>query len=167
MTAMNTNDQDAHLDLDHWLKENVSKFLVFARQCTRSEQDAEDVLQEALVESWKLSNGKPDISLVFSKIRQRSIDLGRRMNTRSILEDKYASEADTIWFETELESSEKMDILKDSLKNLPEEQRLILTLKIWGEQTFAEIASTLKIPQGTVASRYRLALATLQKTINK
>jgi RNA polymerase sigma-70 factor (ECF subfamily) len=50
-----------------------------------------------------------------------------------------------------------------ALKLLPGEQREVLTLKIWNELTFAEIASALGISQNTAASRYRYALATLKK----
>ena len=36
----------------HWLDENADRFLLFTRQQTRCESDAEDVLQDALVETW-------------------------------------------------------------------------------------------------------------------
>jgi RNA polymerase sigma-70 factor (ECF subfamily) len=36
-------------------------------------------------------------------------------------------------------------------------------LKIWGELTFAQIATQLGVPPGTVASRYRYALAALRQ----
>ncbi len=49
---------------------------------------------------------------------------------------------------------------------LPDAQRDVLTLKFWGGLTFAEIATTLDIPQGTAASRYRLALASLKQSIS-
>jgi RNA polymerase sigma-70 factor (ECF subfamily) len=39
----------------------------------------------------------------------------------------------------------------------------VLTLKIWGELTFAEIAVTLGVPANTAASRYRYGLVELRK----
>jgi len=39
----------------------------------------------------------------------------------------------------------------------------VVTLKIWGELTFAEIAEALEIPANTAASRYRYGLAELRK----
>jgi RNA polymerase sigma-70 factor (ECF subfamily) len=45
-----------------------------------------------------------------------------------------------------------------ALSILPEEQRAVVHLKIWEEQTFGEIAETLGIPANTAASRYRYAL---------
>jgi RNA polymerase sigma-70 factor (ECF subfamily) len=49
------------------------------------------------------------------------------------------------------------------LNHLPEIQRSVVTLKVWGGLTFAEIASALEIPANTAASRYRYALAELRK----
>jgi len=39
----------------------------------------------------------------------------------------------------------------------------VITLKIWGGLTFAEIAAALEIPANTAASRYRYGLAELRK----
>ena len=41
-------------------------------------------------------------------------------------------------------------------------KRKVLTLKIWGELTFDEIAQTLELSLNTVASRYRYALQKLK-----
>ena len=63
-------------DWDDWLAENAARFLLFARQQTRCGQDAEDVLQESLVETWKRADGRPEAALVYATIRRRAIDLG-------------------------------------------------------------------------------------------
>ena len=57
-------------------------------------------------------------------------------------------------------------MLQQSLRHLPPAQRDVITLKFWGGLTFAEVAQALGIPQGTAASRYRLALAALRETLN-
>jgi RNA polymerase sigma-70 factor (ECF subfamily) len=49
------------------------------------------------------------------------------------------------------------------MKKLPDYYREILTLKIWGELTFEQIAETLDIPMNTAASRYRYALQQLRR----
>ena len=41
--------------------------------------------------------------------------------------------------------------------------REVVTLKVWGELSFAEIAAVLEIPANTAASRYRYGLAELRK----
>jgi RNA polymerase sigma-70 factor (ECF subfamily) len=49
------------------------------------------------------------------------------------------------------------------MRVLPDNYREVLTLKIWGGLTFAEIAETLGISANTAASRYRYALTELRK----
>ena len=46
--------------------------------------------------------------------------------------------------------------------NYSPEQKEVLTLKIWAELTFDEIARTLDLSLNTVASRYRYALCKLK-----
>ena len=40
-------------------------------------------------------------------------------------------------------------------------------LKVWGELTFRQIAETLALPPGTVASRYRYALEHLRAALGE
>ncbi len=56
-------------------------------------------------------------------------------------------------------------LLEAAIGALPIEQREVLTLKIWGELTFAEIGEALSIPANTAASRYRYALSALRKSM--
>src|SRR5262249_7120771 len=50
----------------------------------------------------------------------------------------------------------------EALRQLPDEGREVVELKIYGGLTFREIADLLALPQGTVATRYRSALARLK-----
>lgn len=52
--------------------------------------------------------------------------------------------------------------LKDAIAALPEELRIIIHLHYLNEYTLAETAELLKLPQGTVATRHRKALALLR-----
>ena len=56
-------------------------------------------------------------------------------------------------------------LLEEAVRTLPKDLGDVITLKIWGGQTFAELAATLGIPQGTAATRYRTALAQLRKSL--
>jgi RNA polymerase sigma-70 factor (ECF subfamily) len=53
---------------------------------------------------------------------------------------------------------EEIDRLNAVIGSLPDEQREVLVLKVYSELTFSQIAEATGQPQGTVASRYRLAL---------
>ncbi len=144
--------------------ENASRFLLFARQQTRGEQDAEDVLQDALVEAWQRTGGRPESALVFATIRRRAIDLGRRHDRRARREEASAPEND-VWFDSAVADRETAMLLEEAVRTLPPELAEVITLKVWGGQTFAEVASTLGIPQGTAATRYRTALTQLRKSL--
>ena len=72
-----------------WLEEHGSKFLLFARQQTRSIADAEDVLQDALVKlARKVEEGSfvggqdAWIAFIYTQIRREAIDLGRKDDRR-------------------------------------------------------------------------------------
>lgn len=153
-----------HDDWNTWLAGNAGRFLLFARQQARCLHDAEDILQEALVESWRRSGGKPEAALVFTTIRRRAIDLGRRTDRRAHREQ---ASADLSHFTVSAGNDDGLTLgeLERALKHLPAAQRDVLTLKFWGGLTFAEVAQTLEIPQGTAASRYRSALETLRETL--
>lgn len=154
---------DTEQDWNGWLAEHAGRFLLFARQRTRCGQDAEDILQDALVESWKRAGGRPDNALVYATIHRRAIDLARRTNRRTAREQE--SEAPEL-FSGPLDDAEMAAQLEREIRRLPEAQREVLTLKFWGGLTFAEVATALDIPQGTAASRYRLALDTLRQTLS-
>jgi len=164
-----------------WLNENGSKLLLFARQQTRSHADAEDILQEALVKLAKKVNdgtfdgGQPAwLPYVYTSIRRCAIDLGRKDDRRSIREEKV--EADKRihtggkvdpWFESDSANDESKELLEGALKELPEKFSEVIVLKVWGEQTFAQIGEQLEISQNTVASRYRYGLEALRKVLSK
>ncbi len=149
-------------DWNDWLAEHAGRFLLFARQLTRCAHDAEDVLQDSLVDSWKRAGGRPDPALVFATIRRRAIDLGRATSRRIFREENQECHSQ---FAHAGHDAETTELLEHELIHLPLNQREVLTLKFWGGLTFAEIATTLEIPQGTAASRYRLALESLRQSV--
>lgn len=137
--------------------------MLFARQQTRSEADAEDVLQESFFRLCKTSRDcPPDLPLVFTAIRRTAIDLARRRDRRRIREDIVAREEPSVLFDCKVEGSERSEGVERALRQLPEPQQEVLILKIWGELTFSEIGDTIGIPANTAASRYRYALQALK-----
>ena len=69
------------------------------------------------------------------------------------------------WFEYDIETQERNAILEDAMKKLSPKYQEVLTLKIWGDQTFQAIADMQDISINTVASRYRYALQGLRKEL--
>lgn len=151
-----------------WMAANGRRMLLCARQWTNSMADAEDVLQEAFVRYWKNQRhlgGSPD-ALILTSIRRAAIDMGRSRQRRIAREQlAYENTEQVEWFEHK--DSAQTELIEKALKQLPEEQREVVVMKIWGNLKFAEIAEALSIPLNTVTSRYRYALGALKKDLEK
>ncbi len=158
---------DAPKDADwrRWSEDHAPKFLLFARQRTRSEADAQDLVQEAVLEAARRQGdgAPPAPALVFATIYRRAVDLARREDRRTRREAAAVEPADTAWFDTGVEDRERAELIQNAMKRLPEIYREVITLKVWGELTFAGIADALGVPANTAASRYRYGLAELRK----
>ena len=171
-----TNDNLA-TDWKKWFHENGTRLLLFARSKTNNEQDAQDVLQEAILRLWKSYSNKtegfspPQLPLAFTAIRNTAIDHARKSIRRQAREqhsDQVFRESEQLlnWFESSsIIEKERAEEITKALKKLPEKFRDVISLKIWGELTFLEISKTLNIPANTAASRYRYALDALRKTL--
>lgn len=153
-----------HAEWQTWLDEQASKFWFFARQKARSDADAQDLMQEAIIEAARRNpkNGPPAPALVFATMHRRAIDRARREDRRTARETA-AAEPGGVWFDTSVEDRERAKLIQEAMEKLPEIYREVVTLKVWGELTFAEIADSLDIPANTAASRYRYGLQELRK----
>jgi RNA polymerase sigma-70 factor (ECF subfamily) len=144
--------------------DHTPKLLLFARQQTRSEADAQDLLQEAVLESLERCGHRepPPLPLVFATIRRRAIDWARREGRRENRE-QVALVDGVPWFDTAVEERELQQLLQNAMSQVQETFREVITLKVWGGLTFAEISEVLGIPPATAASRYRYGLQELRK----
>ena len=175
------SDRPAEYAWGEWLEENGSRMLLFARQQARTAEDAEDILQEALVRlARKVNEGSFDGGqeswrpFLYTAIRRLAIDLGRKNDRRTKREKK--SEADRQgetggvmdpWFESDASNLETRGLLESELKKLPKKFSEVIVMKIWGGHTFAEIGDILGVSLNTVASRYRYGLEHLRKALSR
>ena len=77
------------LSWDEWLREHAAQLLLFARQQSRSPEDAEDILQDALIRlarkeaSGEFVGGQEAwLSYVFASIRRLAVVYGRKSDRR-------------------------------------------------------------------------------------
>jgi RNA polymerase sigma-70 factor, ECF subfamily len=139
--------------------------LLFARQQARCDADAQDLVQDAVIESWQRGggDGPPALGLVYATIRRRAIDLARSEDRRAVREQQTGAEIPACWFDTSAEERERTLLIEQAMRALPANYREVLTLKVWGGLTFAEIGEALEVPANTAASRYRYGLGELRK----
>ena len=162
---MAENSQPWKQYFDEW----APALLLFARQQTGYQVDAEDVVQEAFIKVWKKYDQKTPITkaLLYAAVRTTAIDWSRSNSRRQIRENKIYEEtsSQSILFQRTLETSERNSFLEEAIQKLSNGQQEVLVLKIWGDLTFDEIGSTLDISANTAASRYRYALDHLRNQL--
>jgi RNA polymerase sigma-70 factor, ECF subfamily len=154
----------AESDWEQWIARHAPALLLFARQQASCDADAQDLVQEAVVESWRRQSqdAPPPLALVYATIRRRAIDLARRDGRRAGREVAAHLDRPECWFDAGVEERERNLLIQKAMSHLPETYRQVVTLKVWGGLTFGEIAEALEIPANTAASRYRNGLMELR-----
>jgi len=163
-----------------WLEEHGPKLFLFARNQTRSHEDAQDVLQDAIVRlvdkirAGEFVGGQDAWQpFLYTAIRRIAIDLSRKTDRRKRREDNVSADTEAEhfeafhpWFDNDGGDDETRAQLEVALKTLPEKFSEVIIMKIWGERTFADIGEVLGISLNTAASRYRYGLEALQRELS-
>jgi RNA polymerase sigma-70 factor (ECF subfamily) len=122
---------------------------------------SEDVLHQVFVKLLQGNvgiNGSP-IRYLYRAIRNAAFNY-RRNHSREV-----ELEADGRWLESPPGMEAVGLALESALRELPDEQREIIVLHVWGQLTFEEVAAALEISPSTAASRYRYGLAKLKERL--
>jgi RNA polymerase sigma-70 factor, ECF subfamily len=137
-----------------------------ARGMLGRREDAEDAVQEvfaALVRSQNKLAGVNDLTAyLFAALRHAVVRCVERRQ-RNLLGMEAAAEAAHVFCRgSDTNQNPDAERLQQALAMLPPEQREVVSLKIPGELTFAQIGEVLGVSQNTAASRYRYALEKLR-----
>jgi RNA polymerase sigma-70 factor (ECF subfamily) len=139
-----------------------------------SRDDAEDVLQEVFLQVWRRAadfneaRGRPFTWLV-TLARSRAIDRLRIIASRDRVTNEAAravSEDDVSDAADDTLRSERREIVRRALAQLPEEQQRTLLLAYFEGLTQAEIAERLNTPLGTVKTRMRSGMIRLREMLD-
>ena len=163
------DESPAQAGWQRWVEDHAPKLLLFARQQARCEADAQDLVQEAVMEAAQRNGTEmpPPVALVFATIHRRAIDQARREDRRTGREQSATEPLPVSWFDDSAEDREMKQLLEGTVSRLPEMYARVITLKIWGGLTFAQIGEVLDIPANTAASRYRYGLVELRKLMKR
>ena len=130
-------------------------------------EDSEDLVQDTLLSLYnKLITGSEieDIRrYLLHSVSNACIDYHRRRRPeRRSIEEINDLPADEI----DREIHDEYIRIRRLLDGLPDEQSEVVRLKCYDSLTFREISELLDIPEATAKSRYRYAIAGLQKKLN-
>jgi RNA polymerase sigma-70 factor, ECF subfamily len=131
---------------------------------------AEDATQEAFIRAWvNLPSFQPSAPLrswLYRIAINAALDILRRKPEESLEENQVAMITDqAAGPETALIEKERVAIVQQAMKNLPEAARSVLVLREYGELSYQEIAKVLDIPVGTVMSRLNYARNRLRELL--
>jgi RNA polymerase sigma-70 factor (ECF subfamily) len=147
-----------------------------AYRMLKSQEAAEDVLQDVFVQIWKKAplfdpaRGRP-MTWAVTLTRNKAIDLMRSAQRRSGLHDTMHQENETFSrfddrssFDA-VASDEMWKLVRDSIKKLSKEQRQAIELAFFASMTQTEIAEHLGEPLGTIKARIRRGMLALREMI--
>jgi RNA polymerase sigma-70 factor (ECF subfamily) len=131
-------------------------------------EDAEDVIQEvflAVVRSRERLGEVRDLTAYLFTAMQRAA--GRCAARRARGGPFSPAPADELMAPVERGAADDGDrpLLQQAIARLPDEQRMVVTLKIDGGLTFAQIAQVMGGSISTAASRYQYALKKLRASL--
>ena len=148
-----------HGDALRWYDEHGRALLAYASALLRDPSAAEDMLHQVFLNVLRgrtRVEGEPRPYL-FRAVRNTALNHIRGQSREVELGDAVT------WLESPDGSKETSLALQSALKMLPDEQREVVVLKIWGELTFEEAADVVGISPNTAASRYRYGLEKLRE----
>jgi RNA polymerase sigma-70 factor (ECF subfamily) len=149
-----------------WLDEHGPALVLLARQWAASHADAEDIVQDAFVRFWRSRDRVAEpVAYLYACVKHCASDWQRAGQRRTRREEATARPESEGMFAGHLEHDERRIAIEAALVSLPEKQREVLVMKVWGELTFSQIAEALAISADTAASRYRYALAKLHEEL--
>jgi RNA polymerase sigma-70 factor (ECF subfamily) len=141
----------------------------FALRLTRDPHTAEDVVQEALMRAWRdpqlMTRSEAQArAWLFTVVRNLVIDRWRSAASRH-----------EVWVSELVEpgegdrTGEVLDrwLIADAMAGLSREHRTVIASAYYEGRTVAEIATELRIPEGTVKSRLHYGLRSLRLTLQE
>ena len=138
--------------------------LAYLKAMLCSLHDAEDVLQTVFVKivrkRYRLARARNLDAYIFQIARNEAFRLiGRRKKNKT---KEPVKESWLIVPESNPKTDDLAEQLQAALGRLPQVQREVIVMKIYGQKTFLDIARLLGLSQNTVSSRYRYGLEKLR-----
>lgn len=158
MQPLRTNSVEVEL----LYREHGAGLLLFATSIAGDRGRAQDAVQQVflrMLENRKLDEVEDVKAYLFTCVRNAVLN-DHKASQRSV-----AIKEESAWFDPPQRDFTAELSLRRALGSLPDDQRQVLVLHVWGELTFLQTAEVLGISANTAASRYRYALAKLRESL--
>jgi RNA polymerase sigma-70 factor (ECF subfamily) len=150
------------VEVERLYREHGAALLLFAISISRDRGRAQDAVHQVflrMLEHRKLREVVDVKAYLFASVRNAILNDHKASQRNAALDEQSA------WFDPPERDYPAESNLRRALDSLPDDQREVLVLHIWGELTFLQTAEVLGISSNTAASRYRYALANLREAM--
>ena len=138
--------------------------LLLARAISGDRERAQDAIHDVflrLIKDDRLHQATNKKAYLFACVRNAVLNGVKLQDRHQALE----AEADALWFDPPNRDYAGEQKLRSVLSTLPEDQREVVVLHVWGELTFSEIGTLLGTSPNTAASRYRYAISKMRDSL--
>jgi len=148
-------------ELTGWFEAHAAPLVFYARQWL-DRGAAEDVVQEAFVRLMLQTRPPGSVKAwLYRTVRNEAISLWRSTRRRHDRERERA--VPEIFFEPHHGDPIDAEAAAAALRQLPESQREVMVLRIWGAMTLKEISLLIGSPLSTVFHHYQEGLRVLRE----
>jgi RNA polymerase sigma-70 factor, ECF subfamily len=140
-------------------RQHGAALLLFASAISGDRGRAQDAVHQVFlkaIENGSLSQAINKKAYLFACVRNAVL------NEAKLQDRNMPLDIDSAWFSPPDRDYAGEQNLRRALGDLPDDQREVTVLHVWGELTFSDIGDLLGVSTSTAASRYRYALAKLR-----
>lgn len=155
-----THSRGSAREIELLYRQHGRALLLFATAMIGERERAQDAVQEVflrVLEDEVLRQVRNKKAYLFACVRNALLNEAKVQRRNTELQ------ADEAWFDPPHKDYAAEQSLRRALANLPQDQREVVVLHIWGDLTFNQAAELLEISPNTAASRYRYGLTKLRE----
>lgn len=151
-------------NLGKWFECHGSALVLYARQWL-SAAEAEDAVQDVFVKLMGLSAPPAAVKpWLYKAVRHRAISRWRSKQRRLRREQKVMADRPD-FFDARPDDLIDAKLAQAALGQLPDDQREIVTLRIWADLTLEQIADIVNLSVATVFRKHRSALSSIRQRL--